>query len=237
MLDDFFPANLGLKQNYLYEILATTFSKEEIFIPNTSCMGIRVIENNLIQIKPFPNTRTYNNLKATGIITINFIGDVYLYALAALKSPDSSIQFPLKYYDFMELENPFNEDTEISTITIPFIKKAWAILTCIIAGEKDVLKKDQMGEFIIPEFKLHVISYKKLKDSHKLFNRAENLALESIILATRLSIAKDQGDKSLLNTIHGKLTDNIENIDRFGKNEKAIKAIEVIKQYIKNLTI
>ena len=36
--------NLGLKEGYLYEILATTISfKDNDLIPNTSCMGIKII--------------------------------------------------------------------------------------------------------------------------------------------------------------------------------------------------
>ena len=108
-------------------------------------------------------------------------------------------------------------------------------MTCIIAEENQAIKKDALGEPTISEFKLHVISWDKLKDSFNLFNRAENLALEAIILATRLKIARDKNEKSLMDTIQGKINDNIANIERFGKNENALRAIDLVLKYINSI--
>ncbi|MFX1274091.1 MAG: DUF447 domain-containing protein [Promethearchaeota archaeon] len=232
---NFKPQEFGLKKNNLYEILATTFSKNGNINPNTSCMGIRLIENNLIQISPYSNTKTFKNLEATGIITLNFVDNISLYALAALKCPKASIQFPKKYYNYTEIDNPFNENAFSSTILIPYVNKAWGILTCIIASETQIIKEDLFGESEITEFKLHVIAAQKFKESYKLFNRAENLALESIILATRLKIAKENNDLSLINSIYSKITDNLDNIRRFGKNQNAIEVVDLILKYIKFL--
>ena len=142
-------------------------------------------------MSPFPNTTTLKNLKESGIITINFVGNVFLYALAALKGSNPAISFPSDYYNYKEIANPFDDNPDTNKILIPHINEAWAILTCIIAEENQAIKKDALGEFNISEFKLHVISWDKLKDSFNLFNRAENLALESIILATRLKTARE----------------------------------------------
>ena len=235
VLNDFDPKEYGIQENYLYEILATTFSDQENLTPNTSCMGMRLIENNLIQIKPFPHTTTFKNLKTTGIIVLNFVEDVYLYALAALKSSKNNIKFPSKHYNYNKLENPFNTSINGSKMTIPYISKAWATITCIIAGENQVIKKDPMGEFEISEFKLHVIDHDILKNSFKLFNRTENLALESIILATRLRIAKEKSNETLFDDIHDAINNNFQNIERFGNNKSALKAVKVIKIFIENL--
>ena len=234
-LNDFNPRDFGLVQDYLYEVLATTFPRGEQDKPNTSCMGIRLIENNLIQIRPFPETTTLKNLKETGIIVLNFVEDVYLYALAALKSRDTSIKFPSKYYNYLEIENPFDQNSSFSTINIPYIKKAWAILTCIIATEEEKIKKDIFEDIKLTEFKLHVISSIKSRDSFKLYNRAENLSLETIIFTTRLKIAKEKNDITLLKMFYGKIRENIENIERFGRNKRALKAIEVVLEFIKFL--
>ncbi len=234
MDSEFKPQNYGLEQDYLYEILATTFSENTSsrdIRPNTSCMGIKLVENDLIKMSPFPNTITLKNLKDSGIITINFVGDVYLYALAALKGSDS-ISFPSELYNYKEIVNPFGDNPDTSKILIPYINTAWAILTCIIAEEDQVIKKDVLGESIISEFKLHVISSEKIKDSYKLFNRAENLALESIILATRLKIAREKNEKSLIEEIQAKIYDIIKDVNRFAKNENALKAIELVSKYI-----
>ena len=100
MGSEFIPQDYGLEKDNLYEILATTFSlsvPSGDVEPNTSCMGINLIENDLIKINPFPNTTTLKNLRETGIITLNFVDNIYLYALAALKGTNSSITFPLNH--------------------------------------------------------------------------------------------------------------------------------------------
>ena len=239
MVSEFIPQDYGLEKDNLYEILATTFSESATsgdLEPNTSCMGIKLIDNDLIRITPFPNTTTLRNLKDSGIITLNFVDNVYLYALAALKGSNTSISFPLNNYNFMEIDNPFEDTLEKSTITIPYVAAAWAILTCIVAEEDQVIKRDILGEINISEFKLHIISSNMLKESFKLFNRAENLALEAIILVTRLRVAKDKNDKSLVISIQEKVDAIIKEIERFGKNQNALKAIQVVIKYINDIS-
>ncbi len=229
----FDPLDFGLKKDYLYEIIATSYSITNdgtTIKPNASCMGIRLVENNIIQIKPFYTTSTYQNLKNNSIITLNFIDDVYLYAIAALKDPNSPIglvEFPIKYYEFKHLES--------LSMDIPYIKSAWGILTCKVYKEFQEIKKNDLGETIVPIFRLEVISSDLFEVSHKLFNRAENLALEVIILATRLKIAIKNKDEPLISKIFNKIKENFNDVKRFGKNEKAIKTIELVDNYISKL--
>ena len=225
--------DFGLKKDNLYEIIATTYSITENGMqikPNASCMGVRMIEDTLIQISPFYSTTTYKNLKEQSIIAINFVDDVYLYALAALKEPDSVINltdFPIKYYDFKNIE--------ARNMDIPYIRKAWGILIGEVIQEFQKNKIDDLGEYIMPVFKLKVFYSEKLKQSYKLFNRAENLALETIILATRLKVAKESEDQYIFSKNYEKIRDYKENIKRFGKNEKALKTIELVSRYIDKL--
>jgi hypothetical protein len=224
----------GLKKDYLYEVIATTYSKIEEnkeIRPHTSCMGIRLIEEGQIQISPFYSTTTYKNLKNYSIITINFVDNVYLYALAALKEPNSPIgliNFPSKYYSFKYLESLAME--------VPFITKSWGIMVGKVSHEFQKTKKDDLGEVMIPVFKLDIIFSERFQESKKLINRAENLALETIILATRLKIAKQNQNKTQFMKIHNKILDHIENIKGFGKNKNALKTIDLIINYTRKLT-
>ena len=229
----FDPKDFGLKKDYLYEVIATSYlitNNGTAIKPNASCMGIKLVENNKIQITPFYTTSTYQNLKNNGIITLNFIDDVYLYALAALKDPKSLIglvEFPSEYYEFKYFES--------LSMDVPYIKNSWAILTCKVSKEFQEIKKDDLGEIKIPRFSLNVISSELFQASHKLFNRAENLALEVIISTTRLKIAKDNKNKPLFSKILSKIRETIKDINRFGKNSRAIKTIELINDYLSKL--
>ena len=225
--------DFGLKKDNLYEIIATTYSitaEDKDIKPNASCMGIKMIEGDQIQISPFYSTTTYKNLKEYRMIAINFVDNVYLYALAALKEPNSPIgliDFPSNYYDFKSLES--------RVMDVPYIKKAWGILIGEVSREFQETKSDDLGETTIPVFRLNVIYSEKFQDSSKLFNRAENLALETIILATRLKIAKENKNQPLLSKVHEKIIDHMKNIERFGKNENALKTIELVNKYISKL--
>ncbi|MHA1883771.1 MAG: DUF447 domain-containing protein [Promethearchaeota archaeon] len=231
----FDPKIFGLKKDYLYEVIATSFSIANdgtAIKPNASCMGIRLVENNKIQITPYSTSSTYRNLKDNSIIALNFIDDVYLYALAALKDPNSPInlvEFPSENYAFKSLES--------LSMDVPYIKNSWAILICKVFKEFEEVKTGDLGEIMIPRFILDVISGELFQASHKLFNRAENLALEAIISTTRLKIAKDNKNKLLFSEILDKINEDIKNIIRFGKNKKAIKTIELVTNYINSLKL
>ena len=225
---DFTPQNFGLKKGYLYEVIATTFLMDGLSIrPNAACMGIRLLEDNRISINPYPTTITFRNLKRHSQILINFVDDIHLYALAALKGENPHIEFTSKYYGFIDIIG--------SASQIPYIKKAWGYLLCEVDEEVQKIKQDALGEVVMTEFRLKVIQSEKLKDSFSLYNRAENLALESIIIATRIRIAKGSNNDELYETLMLQLQSNIENIRRFSKNNRAIKAINLVRKYVDSL--
>ena len=228
---NFNPEEFGLKKDYLYEIISTTYSLTEKAIkPNASCMGIRMIEENQIQISPFFGTTTYQNLKEHSIIAINFVDDVYMYALAALKEPNSPIglnELPKEYFEFKHMES--------RSMDVPYIKNVWGILIGEVSREFQKEKHDDLGEMMVPVFTLDIILAQKYRDSFKIFNRAENLALETIILATKLKAAKGTKDNKSFNVIHEKIIEHMSNIERFGKNKDALKTLELVSNYISKL--
>ncbi|TFG08144.1 MAG: DUF447 family protein [Promethearchaeota archaeon] len=237
--------DFGLRKLNLYEVLAITFSVDDSvgkLVPNTAPMGIRFIENDILVIKPYSSTTTFRNLKENGHVIINFVDNIYLYALGALKERDSRIglfEFPLKHYHYLDvnsLEIKLNIlDHEKEFTEIPVINSAWLFLIGKAIEEKQIMKKNHLGEFKIAEFKIQVNSFLKQKNSYNLFNRAENLALEIIILATRLKVAKESNNKQLFYKIHEKIVDHMENMESFVKNKQAIKTIDLISQYMSSL--
>jgi hypothetical protein len=240
----FFQQLFGIKYNHLYEILATTTRYDALkkeFIPNTAAMGIRVVKNNIIKISPYSTSQTYNNLKDNGVAIINLVDNVYLYALAALKEPDSPIglnKFPKKKYDYLKISNIENLDNKFPKNTfeaindIPFIKSASGILICMVINEENKIKKDKLGESNLTEFQLKSFFHKKFRDSVKLFNRAENLALECIIIATRLKIAYEKNDHELCSEFQNQILNYKADLARFSENENANEAIKLVDSYI-----
>ncbi|MGQ4872499.1 MAG: hypothetical protein ACP6IY_00335 [Promethearchaeia archaeon] len=258
---EFNPKSYGLKKDNLYEIIATGFLKKYdtgAIIPNASCMGIRLLENDLISIKPFHKTNTYEILETMGLITINFVERIDLYAFAALKmyfkdkndknqedhnnnvkrNPEESKIFKIERGFPEYLFNNFtfisrdSDSNHLIDITLPYLKNSWGVLFCKAIDEKISVIKDDFGKIKRSEFKLKVLSSKKFKESYKIFNRAENLALEAIILATRIKIAELKNDKKNYEEKLNLIKYYINEIERFGRNEYALRAIRIIKSYL-----
>lgn len=242
----FDPKKFGLTYGHLYEILATTLVSDpskSTFIPNTASMGIRLIKGNHIKIKPYPTTQTFKNLKNFGIVTLNLVENVYLYALASLKEPESSIvlkNFPTKYYKYKDMsENVLikqliDQFSSSHEYLIPYVKQAWGIIVCKVVNEKKKVKQSQLGETTLIEFELEILYEEKFSNSVKLFNRAENLALEMIILATRLRVAYNKSDQDLISEIHEQILAYKAKLNRFSRNPNANKTLELIEKYIQN---
>jgi hypothetical protein len=240
-------SSLGIKENYLYEILATTFSiHENLIVPNTASMGVRLVDNNLIKIWPYTNTITYKNIVSNKILIINFVDDVYLYALTSLKNMNKSNEVEAlteQFYNYFTLATNVKAEykeilkryTPSDSVNLPYLKQAWAIITCVATNKNKSLKCDDYGKSELMEINLEVISYGKFRESFKLYNRAENLTLETIILTTKLNVAIEKKDVALIRTVKGKIEENIRDVKRFGKNLSALKAIEHIEGYIKGL--
>jgi len=237
--------DIGLRKNYLYEVLATTFVKvRDEIIPNTASMGIRLIDDNIIKMIPYPNTTTYKNLKENGFASINFCDNIHLFALASLKDPNSHIglkEFPIEFYEYFDFINEksmkgvFKQLKDSDKIMFPYINQAWAIAFCETIEENQITKENTLGKLRLSEFKLRVYSLVKKRETFKLFNRAENLVLEILILATRLKIAKERNDQPLFDKIHEKIIDYMKNVERFSKNEEAIKSLELLNNYLSKL--
>ncbi|NHJ20640.1 MAG: DUF447 family protein [Candidatus Lokiarchaeota archaeon] len=239
--------SIGLKANYLYEILATTFSIENNqIIPNTASMGIRLVDKQTITIWPYQNTTTYKNIENNKLLVINLVDDVYLYAIASLKNyfvPKVNRGLTEDYYNYSTIivedkdKDIVKKVMSIDSIHIPYLKQAWAIIACVTTNKVKIQKFDDLGKSEVIEISLKVIHYEQFRESYKLYNRAENLALETIILATKLNVAIEKKDEVLIGTIKTKIEENTSNINRFGKNLSALKAIELVHNYIKGFGV
>ncbi|MBN1217212.1 MAG: DUF447 family protein [Candidatus Lokiarchaeota archaeon] len=238
------PKDFGIKQNHLYETLVTTIEyneKKDKMIPNTSSIGVTLSSENSFLIKLFHNTKTYDNLIKNNYLCINFISDVYLFALASLKIQNSSIRnksFPEIYYDYLNIsdnnlirsnfQNTFNRNIN----RLPFINKSWLIFICKLDVEKKKNQQDILGDFLISEIKVKILFHRKFQESFKLFDRSENIVLESIILATRLKVAYEKENKELLSKIYNEIIENKEKVLKITKNKHILKIFNKIMLYI-----
>ena len=222
----------GMHKKDLYETIATTISyNNDKKIPNAASIGIRVINDNLIQIKSYLHSKTYDNINKNKVIAFNLIEDVYQFALASLKIANN-VQFKgipdneFLYYNI-------NDDNQI--LEIPYLKNAWGVIFCNLYNQREINSKDTLGQIFASEFQFKVIGTKKLKNSFKNFNRAENLVLEVIILATRFKVAKENKNEIIYSKISEKIQTYIELIENLSNNEQILKTIKRVKKFVDSI--
>lgn len=261
---EFDPKNFGLQKDRLYEIIATGFNKDEknnLIFANASCMGIRLLDDNLIKITPFHKTTTHGILESMKQIAINFVEEIDIFAYAALKqykedlegkeeskadieedkkepeAPLNVVQgFPVSHISTHKfLTRPIPNAPYVEKI-LPYINKAWGVLFCKAIDEEVFYKRDEYGRTAYSEFILEVQAYNKIKDSYKIFNRAEHLVLEMIILATRLKIAKRRNDLSTFDENKKKIDEYMKIVSPFCQNKQALKAIDIVSEFVRDLS-
>lgn len=214
----------GINFNRLYETIAVTLTKlekEKIIIPNSACMGVKFLDNNTFQMTPYLETDTYKNLIKSPYVSINFVDNIYFYAQAALLGENlgqTKREFPDSYYDFKD--------------EIPYLKESWGVIFGKLNEHKIITKATHLGENNVLQANFKIFDFIKIQESFHLKNRAENLALESIILATRLKIAVKKENKEMYEKIYDKILYYNEQIKNFAKNDKAIETMDFIVSYI-----
>lgn len=228
---------IGLKDNNLYEVLASTFSYlNDVIVPNTACMGIRIINDNIIVFNPYTKTHTHQNVKKHRYVIFNLVDDIYSYALASLKKNNTEFKGieddQYNYYNLIE-KNKIEKNK--SSIALPFLKDAWAIIVTKVIEEIPHNKHDDLGESSSTSFKLKILDLQKYSSSYKLINRAENLALEILILATRLKLALEIKNKEIVSKIEEKINRYLKDINRFSKNERVSMTIDYVKNFLQNI--
>ena len=223
---------LGINENELYETIGTTISySNKMKVPNAAPIGIRIINDDLIQVKSYSLSQTHQNIKENKVIAFNLIEDVHQFALASLKNENNTDLkgIPENQFFYFTLNN------DEQALEIPYLKNAWGVIFCYLYNEREVNSKDTLGRIIASEFQFKVLETKKFKKSFKIFNRAENLVLEVIILTTRIKIAKENKNEKEFSKINEKIQNYISLIEKLSNNKKITKTVKHIKTFINSL--
>ena len=150
-----------LQQRVIYETIVTTIDKENK--PNAAPMGIYIDNDNFIIIKPFLESKTFENLWEQEKCVINISNDPRLFVLSALFKDELS-------------EDSFISDKEFD---IPILRQCKDSYFLVSVVQKD--KELQKGYFKCK------IKKKKLQPVNIfVFTRAFSLLLEILIHSTRI---------------------------------------------------
>jgi hypothetical protein len=180
---DFFPPDT------LLESILITAGGDSTPV-NAAAMGVKLTRGEYLLVQPYTNTDTYRNLTQFPFATVNFTTNPLTFATCALQGWGAGPYSP-------ELED--NALLNWKDFPIPSLKSAFLSLKCTIEP-MDKVKVGLRGMFLL-EIKGAAI----LTPSLPISNRADNLALEAVVYATRVKVFTDQENyqlaKDLLITI------------------------------------
>lgn len=149
------------------------------FFPNTkvvnaACVGTHFGGNDTIFFHLFDGTDTKENLQPGVKFSLNFSECFLDYVIAALKGWNQGIKEP-----------EFDIDTYSTIVPYPIMKSAWLVLGCEVTSigpfPFEVCKRRQS-----PNVQATIFEKKIIRPIRIFNNRAFNLAVESLVIATRL---------------------------------------------------
>jgi hypothetical protein len=158
---------LGFREGCISETIVCTINSDKSF--NVAPMGLRLIGNDLI-ISPFVSTRTCKNLRMNRRACVNLVSEPEVYLFSALKNEgDWSTRISI------------NEDMSVS---------GSEALIYLDFTEEPAPSKDRAT------FTGKVRSTKILSKTPRVFSRGKSLAIEAVILATKIEYLTKHGDIS-----------------------------------------
>lgn len=149
---------------------------------NSACMGVHFTPNDEVYLHVYPNTDTKQLLQEGTSFSINFSEDFYDYARAAIlgtKMGPDEVEIPIDEFAFWDSEN--------GDSSVPLLKNAWVSIVCtVLPAPPEILKNVPCRRREIPNVRAKIVD-KIVNRLPKIFNnRSMNLALEALILATRI---------------------------------------------------
>lgn len=145
---------------------------------NAACIGIHFTTTKEVYIHAYEDTHTRKILKPGVKFAINFSENFYEYTVAALRRKNH--------------DNPVDEipkEAFLQTIPAPILKSAWAAVLCeVIEMPTEFISKPICRRRENPNIRAKIIETQVFHLPRIFNNRSWNLALEALILATRIPL-------------------------------------------------
>ena len=200
---------LNLIPNFIYETIVTTYNPENK-TPNAAPMGIFFLDENQLIISPYNSTKTYRNLVNSGCGVINFTFDLEVFLETAFKT--ESPKLPINYFE------------KADQVDAPRLKDAVAYIEIhVLETQKGKDRSKIIGK---------VVTWEISKLPFYPINRGYNLALESIIHATRIIAFKK--DPAKVKALKNLIVTYQKIIEKVAPTGDLIKMMDRIQDIIEN---
>lgn len=148
---------IGMKKDWIYEVIVSTYHDNNH--PHSAPMGVWTNNFYTLNLEIYKNSKTLRNVMRRGEFAVNLVSDVTIFYESL----------------FDKTRVAYEHSTRIDA---PVIKNVPSVIDLRL---KEI--KEEENSFHIESTPTHV----QINDIIKLINRAPPLAMESLILATKLS--------------------------------------------------
>lgn len=170
---------IGLTESSPAETIVTSFSSGEE--PHMAAIGVRKSGDNEIEMKIFPDTRTWKNLNEKEAGVVNIIQNAEFLVKQGL--PDD-FEGKEKIVSFEKGEN----------VDSPYLSEADAIAEFEVIDTEKKKIEDEIGSSVVWIVTAAVKKIEILKCSPRPFKRSELYLIEAATLATKALEAQDKGN-------------------------------------------
>jgi hypothetical protein len=165
-------SSLQFESFIIYEtICCSKFQGTDIV--NAACMGVHFTPLHELFIHIYDDTDTKQNLQIGAVFSVNFSDEFYDYVLAALRGWHKG-----------PLEPEFANKAYHTLTPAPILKSAWGVVVCEVIPMPTSLPSCRQR--IRPNIRAKILETYQYRMPRIFNNRAFNLAIESLILTTRV---------------------------------------------------
>ncbi len=145
---------------------------------NAACMGVHFTSTNEVYLHAYKDTHTKSILTPGVTFSINFSENFYEYVIAALRRKNhEELIDELPKKSFKELE------------PVPILKSVWCAVICeVIRMPPEMMSRPKCKRREVPNIRSRILSINVYRYPKIFNNRGMNLAIEALILATRIPI-------------------------------------------------
>ncbi len=151
---------------------------------NAACMGVHFTTTNEVFLHVYENTHTRSLLLPGTRFSINFSENFEEYVIAGLK------QFGPE-----EEEDELPRDSFTTQFSVPILKSCWSAVICeVLEMPETLIEKPPCRRPQIPNVRAKIIENHVFNLPYLFNNRSTNLALEALIVVTRLPFVEYMTD-------------------------------------------
>ena len=207
-------SKIGMEKGQQYETIITTTDKNGI--PNAAPFGVRVLDNDKIQLRIFEGGNSIKNIKDKGEFIVNITENPMMFTLATIDT------IPQRHLTKIEKKTKGNNE-------LFYLTNAGAYFICEVETLKTAFREnDQINDTEVNVIKANAVELNINNKCVKPINRGIHALIEALVNYSRIDIVDEEKQKYFLE----RFLESERIIKRVGDKEEK-ESIQLLKEDLK----